>query len=100
MVADFVNTLAVQRLKEGDGPSHDVGVIQQQLNLVSGVARLAITGRFDAATTAAAKAFQRKLIAEAVAGVVEDGIVAGVTHAQLKTRAPSVPISGTDTVVV
>lgn len=100
VVSDFVNGLAVQRLKEGDGPSQDVGVIQQQLNLVSGVGRLAITGRFDAATTAAAKAFQRKLIAEAVAGVVEDGIVVGVTHAQLKTRAPSVTISGTDTVVV
>ncbi|TDU83401.1 peptidoglycan hydrolase-like protein with peptidoglycan-binding domain [Kribbella voronezhensis] len=100
VVADFVTSLAVQRLKEGDGPSHDVGVIQQQLNLVSGVARLAITGRFDPETTAAAKAFQRKLIAEKVAGVVEDGIVDGVTHAQLKSRAPSVTISGTDTVVV
>ena len=96
----YLNAIAVQRLKEGDGPSHDVGVIQQQLNLVSGLARLAITGRFDPETTAATKAFQKKLIAEKVAGVVEDGIVDGVTHAQLKARAPSVKISNTDTVVV
>jgi len=99
-VTAYLNAIAVQRLKEGDGPSHDVGVIQQQLNLVSGLGRLAITGRFDPETTAATKAFQKKLIAEKVAGVVEDGIVDGVTHAQLKARAPSVKISNTDTVVV
>jgi peptidoglycan hydrolase-like protein with peptidoglycan-binding domain len=99
-VAAFINALAVQRAKEGDGPSNDVGIIQQQLNAVGASPRLAITGRFDAATTTATKAFQKKLIAEKVAGITEDGIVDGVTHAQLKARAPSVTISGTDTVVV
>jgi peptidoglycan hydrolase-like protein with peptidoglycan-binding domain len=99
-VAAFVNALAVQRVKEGDGPTPDIGIIQQQLNAVGASPRLAITGRFDAATTAAAKAFQKKLIAEKVAGVTEDGIVDGETHKQLKARAPSVKISGTDTVVV
>ena len=99
-VAAFVNALAVQRVKEGDPESKDIGIIQQQLNAVGAAPRLAITGRFDAATTTATKAFQKKLITEKVAGVVEDGIVDGVTHAQLKTRAPSVNISDNDTVVV
>lgn len=99
-VAAFVNALAVQRVKEGDGPSHDIGVIQQQLNAVGAAPRLAITGRFDTATTSATKAFQRKLIAEKIAGVTENGIVDGVTHQQLRARAPSVAISGSDTVVV
>ena len=79
-VAAFVNALAIQRVKEGDGPSHDVGVIQQQLNAVGAAPRLAITGRFDAATTTATKAFQKKLITEKVVGVTEDGIVDGVTQ--------------------
>jgi peptidoglycan hydrolase-like protein with peptidoglycan-binding domain len=99
-VAAFVNALAVQRVKEGDGPTNDIGIVQQQLNAVGASPRLAITGRFDAATTAATKAFQKKLITEKVAGVTEDGIVDGVTHAQLKARAPSVKVSGSDTVVV
>ena len=99
-IAAFINALAVQRVKEGDGPTNDIGIIQQQLNAVGASPRLAITGRFDAATTAATKAFQKKLITEKVAGVTEDGIVDGVTHAQLKARAPSVNISGSDTVVV
>jgi peptidoglycan hydrolase-like protein with peptidoglycan-binding domain len=99
VVADYVRALAVQRVKEGDGPTPDIGVIQQQLNHVGASPRLAITGRFDAATTTAAKVFQKKLITEGVAGVTEDGIVDGVTHAQLKTRAPSVSVSGNDTVV-
>jgi peptidoglycan hydrolase-like protein with peptidoglycan-binding domain len=99
-VAAFVKALAIQRVKEGDGPSHAVGVIQQQLNAVGVAPPLAITGRFDSATTSVTKAFQRKLIAEKVAGVTEDGIVDGVTHQQLKTRAPSVSISGSDTVIV
>ena len=99
-VAAFINALAVQRAKEGDGPTNDIGIIQQQLNAVGASPRLAITGRFDAATTTATKAFQKKLITEKVAGVTEDGIVDGVTHAQLKARAPSVNISGSDTVVV
>jgi peptidoglycan hydrolase-like protein with peptidoglycan-binding domain len=99
-ISAFVNALAVQRVKEGDGPSQVVGVIQQQLNAVGATPRLAITGRFDAATTTATKAFQKKLIAEKIAGVVEDGIVDGVTHAQLKARAPSANISGSDTVIV
>ena len=98
-VAAFVQALGVQRVKEGDGPSQDVGVIQQQLNAVGATPRLAITGRFDAATTTAAKAFQKTLITAKVAGVTEDGIVDGVTHAQLKARAPSVNISGSDTVI-
>src|SRR4051794_25076355 len=38
-VAAFVDALAVQRVKEGDGPSHDVGVIQQQLNAVGAAPR-------------------------------------------------------------
>jgi peptidoglycan hydrolase-like protein with peptidoglycan-binding domain len=99
-VAAFVNALAVQRAKEGDPPSHDVGIIQQQLNAVGASPRVAITGHFDAATTAATKSFQKKLIAEKIAGVTEDGVVDGETHKQLKARAPSVKISGTDTVVV
>ena len=99
-VAAFVSALAVQRVKEGDGPSRDVGVIQQQLDAVGATPRLAITGRFDAATTTATKAFQKKLITEKVAGVAEDGIVDGVTHAQLKARAPSVNVSDNDTVIV
>ena len=98
-VAAFVAALAVQREKEGDGPSASVGVIQQQLNAVGAAPRLAITGRFDAETTTATKAFQKKLIAEKLAGVTEDGVVAGVTHAQLKARAPSVSVSGSDTVI-
>ncbi len=99
-VSAFVGALALQRVKEGDGPSHDVGVIQQQLNAVGASPRLAITGRFDAPTTTATKAFQKKLMAEKIAGVAEDGIVDGETHKQLKARAPSVAISGSDTVVV
>jgi peptidoglycan hydrolase-like protein with peptidoglycan-binding domain len=99
-VAGFVGALALQRAKEGDGPTQAVGVIQQQLNAVGATPRLAITGRFDAATTAAAKAFQKKLIAAKVAGVVEDGIVDGVTHTQLKAQAPAVTVSGNDTVIV
>lgn len=98
-VAGFISSLNVQREKEGDGPSQAVGVIQQQLNHVGSVPRLAITGIFDAETTTATKAFQNRLIGEKVAGVVADGIVAGETHNQLKARAPSVSISGNQTVV-
>ena len=98
-VAAFVAALSVQREKEGDGPSTNVGVIQQQLNAVGAAPRLAITGRFDAETTTATKSFQKKLIAEKLAGVTEDGIVAGITHQQLKARAPSVSVSGSDTVI-
>ena len=98
-VAAYVNALAVQREKEGDGPSNAVGIIQQQLNAVGASPRLAVTGRFDAATTTAAKAFQKKLIAEGHP-VTENGIVDGLTKAQLTLRAPSVKISDTDTVVV
>jgi peptidoglycan hydrolase-like protein with peptidoglycan-binding domain len=90
----------VQRVKEGDGPSNAVGVIQQQLNAVGASPRLAITGRFDAATTAATKAFQKKLIDQKMPGVTEDGIVDGITQAQLTLRAPPVKISDTETVVV
>lgn len=99
-VTAFVKALAIQRAKEGDGPSHDVGVIQQQLNAVGASPRLAVTGRFDARTALAAKAFQRQLIKEKFAGVVENGVVEGTTHTQLKARAPSVKVSGRDTVVV
>ncbi|ACV79186.1 peptidoglycan-binding domain-containing protein [Nakamurella multipartita] len=99
VVTEYVRALNVQRVKEGDGPTNDIGIIQQQLNHVGASPRLAITGRFDAATTTATKAFQKKLIAEGVAGVTEDGIVDGITHTQLKTRAPSVVISATETVV-
>ncbi len=99
-VTAFVGALALQRVKEGDGPSRDVGVVQQQLNAVGATPRLAITGRFDTETTTAAKAFQRRLIGEKVAGVTEDGIVEGETHKQLKARAPSVNVSGNDTVIV
>src|SRR5918998_1165027 len=99
-VATFVNALAVQRAKEGDGPSNDIGIIQQQLNAVGASPRLAITGRVDTATTAANKAFQKKLIDQKMPGVTEDGIVAGITQAQLTLRAPPVKISDTETVVV
>ncbi len=99
VVADYVRALAVQRVKEGDGPTPDIGIIQQQLNHVGATPRLAITGRFDAATTTATKAFQKKLIADGIAGVTEDGVVDGITHAQLKARAPSVNVSDNDTVV-
>jgi peptidoglycan hydrolase-like protein with peptidoglycan-binding domain len=99
-VANLLGQQTIQRLKQGDGPSHGVGVIQQQLNAVGASPRLAITGRFDSLTTDAAKAFQRQLIKEKIAGVVEDGVVDGETHKQLKARAPSVNISGVDTVVV
>jgi peptidoglycan hydrolase-like protein with peptidoglycan-binding domain len=98
-VADYVQTLAIQRFKEGDGPSNDVGIIQQQLNHVVPAPRVPITGIFDSTTTASAKAFQHQLIAEKLAGITEDGIVDGETHKQLKARAPSVNISGQDTVV-
>ena len=100
VVADLVRNRTIQLLKEGDGPSNAVGVIQQQLNKVSGAARLAITGRFDSETTAAAKAFQRQLIKEKIVGVTENGVVDGETQKQLNNRAPSVPVSGNDTVVV
>jgi peptidoglycan hydrolase-like protein with peptidoglycan-binding domain len=99
-VAAYVQALAVQRVKEGDPPSQAIGVIQQQLNAVGATPRLAITGHFDAATTAATKAFQKKLITEKMPGVVEDGIVAGITQAQLTLRAPPQRISDNDTVVV
>lgn len=99
VVAEYVQALAVQRVKEGDGPTKDIGIIQQQLNHVGATPRLAITGRFDAATTTATKAFQKKLIAEGIAGISEDGVVDGVTHTQLKARAPSVDISANDTVL-
>jgi peptidoglycan hydrolase-like protein with peptidoglycan-binding domain len=99
-VFDLLRNRTIQLLKEGDGPSQDVGIIQQQLNAVGASPRLAITGRFDSLTTAAAKAFQRQLIKAKIAGVSEDGIVDGETHKQLKARAPSVNISGRDTVVV
>jgi peptidoglycan hydrolase-like protein with peptidoglycan-binding domain len=99
VVATFVNALAVQREKEGDGPTEAVGIIQQQLNAVGAAPRLAITGRFDAQTTAATKAFQKTLIAAKVPGVTEDGIVDGATKVQLNARAPSVTISGNKTVV-
>ena len=97
-VSKFLRGLQLQRFKEGDGPAPDVGVIQQQLNHVVPTMRVAITGIFDASTTATAKAFQHQLIAETIAGVTEDGVVAGETHNQLKTRAPSVNISDNDTV--
>ena len=99
VVAEYVQALGVQRVKEGDGPTTDIGIIQQQLNHVGATPRLAITGRFDAATTTATKAFQKKLIADGIAGVAEDGIVDGITHTQLKARAPSVNVSDNDTVV-
>ena len=99
VVAEYVQALGVQRVKEGDGPTPDIGIIQQQLNHVGATPRLAITGRFDAATTTATKAFQKKLIADGIAGVAEDGIVDGITHTQLKARAPSVNVSDNDTVV-
>ena len=97
-ISKYMRALAIQRLKEGDGPSNDVGIVQQQLNHVVVTPRVAITGIFDSTTTAAAKTFQRQLIAAKIAGITEDGIVAGETHNQLKTRAPSVNISGSDTV--
>jgi peptidoglycan hydrolase-like protein with peptidoglycan-binding domain len=97
-VSTYLQALAIQRLKEGDGPSNDVGTIQQQLNHVGATPRVAITGIFDSTTTAAAKTFQRQLIAEKIAGITEDGVVAGETLNQLKTRAPSVVVSGTSTV--
>lgn len=100
VVAQFVQAVTVQRAREGDGPSTEVGIIQQQLNGVGASPRLAITGRFDPQTTTAAKAFQKRLIAEGVKGVTEDGVVEGVTHAQLKARAPSVNVSANDTVVI
>ena len=100
-VAAYVKALAVQRVKEGDGPTHGHRHHPAAAQPASAATpRLAITGRFDAATTTATKAFQKKLIGEKVAGVAEDGIVDGITHAQLKARAPSVNISNNDTVVV
>ena len=78
----------VQRVKEGDGPStrrrrHPAAAQRGRRH-----ARLAITGHFDAATTAATKAFQKKLITEKQPGVTEDGIVDGLTHAQLNAPRP------------
>ncbi|MDO9456257.1 peptidoglycan-binding protein [Nocardioides sp.] len=99
VVGQLVQAMTVQRVKEGDGPTPEVGHVQQQLNVVGAVPRLAITGRFDDATTAAAKSFQRKLIAEGVKGVTENGVVDGVTHDQLGTRAPVVEISKRKVVV-
>ncbi|MDT5093081.1 MAG: hypothetical protein QOH60_2444 [Mycobacterium sp.] len=93
--------LAVQRAaKVGDPDSHAIGVIQQQLNAAGATPRLAITGHFDTQTETATKAFQKKLIGEGVAGITENGIVDGETEKQLNTRAPSVNVSGSDTVVV
>ena len=92
--------LAVQRAKSGDPASPAIGVMQQQLNAVGATPRLAITGHFDAETETATKAFQKKLITEGVAGVTENGIVDGETQKQLNSRAPSVNVSGSDTVVV
>jgi peptidoglycan hydrolase-like protein with peptidoglycan-binding domain len=99
-VTSLVNGFA--GLKEGDGPSRAIGVIQQQLNAVRSPIRprLAITGRFDAETRKATKAFQRRLIAEVVTGVAANGVVDGVTLRELNSRARSVRISGSDTVVV
>jgi peptidoglycan hydrolase-like protein with peptidoglycan-binding domain len=100
VVADLVANRTLQLLKEGDGPSEAVGIIQQQLNAAGAAPPLAITGRFDPETTTAAKAFQRQLIKAKVAGVTEDGVVDGETLNQLKARAPSVNVSGTNTVVI
>ena len=100
-VAAYVRPSAVQRVKEGDGRHPRPSASSSSSSTPSApTPRLAITGHFDAATTAATKAFQKKLITEKMPGVIEDGIVAGITQAQLKLRAPPQRISGNDTVVV
>jgi peptidoglycan hydrolase-like protein with peptidoglycan-binding domain len=45
-------------LQEGDGPSDDVGLLQQKLNAAGASPRLRITGLFQADTTAAVRQFQ------------------------------------------
>jgi peptidoglycan hydrolase-like protein with peptidoglycan-binding domain len=84
--------LTIQRdLKLADGPSQAVGNLQQQLNGTGG-ARIAITGRFDAATETAVKAFQKSK------GLGETGIVEAKTQAALDTAAPSITAGGARTV--
>lgn len=86
--------MAVQReLKLNDGPSVAVGVAQQQLNAAGAKPRLAITGRFDAATETAVKAFQKaNKIGET--GIIDDA----ATKKKLDELKPSITAGGVKTV--
>jgi peptidoglycan hydrolase-like protein with peptidoglycan-binding domain len=84
--------LTVQRdFKMGDGPSEGVGNVQQQLNATGTSARIAITGRFDAATETAVKAFQK------ASKLPETGIVDAATTKQLDLAKPIVSAGGHNT---
>ncbi len=84
-------SVTVQRLKLNDGPTVAVGNLQQQLNAVGGP-RVAITGRFDAATQTAVKAFQT------AKGLPATGETDAATHKALDTAAPLTVKGGQTTV--
>ena len=101
--------LAVQRdLKMNDGPSQAVGNLQQQLNGAGAAPRLAITGRFDAPTETAVKAFQKaKALGEtgvvdaktqtaldAAAALITAGVAKTVEHGVAEARGTLVPGAG------
>ena len=58
VVTEYVRALNVQRVKEGDGPTNDIGIIQQQLNHVGAKPQLANTGRYDTAPPPTTTAIQ------------------------------------------
>jgi peptidoglycan hydrolase-like protein with peptidoglycan-binding domain len=89
----IAGALAVQRdLKLADGPSEAVGNLQQQLNGAGAAPRLAITGRFDAPTETAVKAFQKAKT------LGETGVVDAATQKALDTAAPVITAGGAKTV--
>ena len=89
----IAGALAVQRdLKLADGPSEAVGNLQQQLNGAGAAPRLAITGRFDAPTETAVKAFQKAKT------LGETGVVDATTQKALDAAAPVITAGGARTV--
>jgi len=82
----------VQALKLNDGPSTAVGNLQQQLNATGVAPRVPITGRFDAGTEAAVKAFQASV------KLPVTGVTDAATHKALSTAAPLTVKAGRTTV--
>jgi peptidoglycan hydrolase-like protein with peptidoglycan-binding domain len=82
----------VQRLKLNEGPNGAIGNLQQQLNAIGAAPRVPITGRFDAATEAAVKAFQTSK------GLPATGETDAATHKELNKAAPLTVKAGETTV--
>lgn len=71
-VAQLLGDLALQRdFKLNDGPASDIGHVQQQLNATGATPRLSVNGRFDAATEAAVKNFEKSQGIDPQTGVVD-----------------------------